>query len=122
MYNRDTGTFTPSKWLDKRFTAELFAITALLALTAAGVLFTSVSFKGDVSFSDKNIRLFAYLLLAYLGLWYLGFGSVIVLIRKLKTKMFLKTSALAMLLRYIFGGIKSAVHKGNERLAASPYS
>ena len=121
-YNRDTGTYTPSKWLDKRFTAELFAITALLALTAAGVLFTSVSFKGDVSFSDKNIRLFAYLLLAYLGLWYLGFGSVIVLLRKLKTKMFLKTSFTARLLSYIFKGIKSALHKGNERLAASPYS
>ena len=121
-YNRDTGTYTPTRVLDKRFTAEFFILTAILALTAAGVIFTSISFKGDVSFNDKNIRLFVYLTLAYLGLWYLGFGSIIVFIRKLKTKTFLKTSFIALFLRYIFKGVKTAAQKGNDRLNATPYS
>lgn len=121
-YNRDTDTFTPSKWLDKQFTAELFFITACAALVGAGILMNSLNGEIDIAFGQKNIVFFLSYALGIFLLWIIGFGSVLVLLRKLKSRTLFTTSAVIKLIGFTVKGIADIINKGENRLSVSAYN
>ncbi|MBR6336842.1 MAG: HAMP domain-containing histidine kinase, partial [Ruminococcus sp.] len=120
-YNRDTGTFTATKWLDKRFTAELFIIAAGAALTTFAVISGELGGDIDIAFGQKNLVFFLSYGLCVFLLWIIGFGSVLVMLRKLKTRTFLRTSAIVGLIKFTVKGISAACHKGEQRIQNTAY-
>lgn len=121
-YSRDTGLFEASKWFDKRFSAELFVLSAMAAMAAEISLHDSLSGDIKIAFDRKNLVFFGSFALGTFLLWIIGFGSVLVILRKLKTRNFFRTSLIVKLLMFITKGINTACEKGGQRLMLSPYN
>ena len=120
-YNRDTGGFTPTKWLDKQVLAEVFLAAAAASLVGAGFIFDEFGSRFDTAVPSESIPFYAAFAGTLFLLWITGFGSVLVILRKIKTRTLFKTLALIRSIRFCFKGIKLMCKDANSRLKRSPY-
>lgn len=120
-YDRDTGRFVASQWLDKRFSAEVFLFSAIAALAGEGALFDSLSGEIKLALDRKDIVFFSSFALGTLLLWIIGFGSVLVMLRKLKTRTFFSTSLLVKLIGFVSKGLSDVYERSSRRLMRTSY-
>ena len=115
-YDRDTGHFTASKWLDKKFSLEFFIFAACAALICEGTMLSSLEGEVSVAFDRKNFVFFGSVALSTLLLWIIGFGSILVILRKLKTGNFIKTSVILSAMKAIAKKLGLAVNASGKKL------
>lgn len=120
-YDRDTGGFTPTKWFDKRVWTEAFLAAAIASLVGAGGVFNELGSSFDTALPRESIPFYAAFAGVIFLLWIVGFGSSLVLLRKLKTKKLFSSLIIVSFIRLCWGGLKRAYAAANEKLKHSPY-
>lgn len=120
-YNRDTGTFTPTRVVDKRSTSEIFLFFIIASLVVTMIVTDRMAGNMPVSFERKALIVYAAVFAGYFGLWTIGFGSVLIVLRKLKTGTLMSTSLIVKAVRRIFRLGKKAAHKVGEDIDHTSY-
>ena len=115
-YNRDTGTFTATRLVDAKFSSEVFALFMFAALVVTEI--ASKNMYGNLPLTSDKSAYSSYALAAasYFALWVIGFGSFIVIVRKLKSGMLFKTSLVCMAFRYLFRRARKGCDAAAEKL------